>query len=76
MWIAPDALMYASENSYRTWFFFSVTGLPAKARTIRFTLKNMSNQQKLINYGHKPVMIELSGEEHLKMTKENQAMYS
>lgn len=60
MWICPDSHPYTEENSYRTWFFFNITNFSKDTRTLRFNIKNMSNQGKLIGYGLKPVFIELT----------------
>ena len=60
MWISPDSIPYLEENSYRTWFFFNVTGFSNELKTLRFKLKNFSNQTKLINNGLKPVIIEFN----------------
>ena len=42
-----------SSKLHRSWFYFSVTGVP-KDTLIQFTIKNMTNQQKLFSYGMKP----------------------
>jgi hypothetical protein len=44
IWISPDSMPYAAEpTSYRTWFLFSVTGVPKGVKTLNFLVKNMSN---------------------------------
>ncbi|CDW82706.1 zinc carboxypeptidase family protein [Stylonychia lemnae] len=75
IWIAPDSIPYQEEISYRTWFFFSITGFPKDMKTIRFRVMNMSNQGKLISYGLKSVFIEFSHQDHLKFIRENQPMF-
>ena len=41
-------------GNYRTWFYFSVTGVPAE-QCLTFTVRNMNNQGKLYKSGLKPV---------------------
>ena len=41
-------------GNYRTWFYFSVTGVP-EGESLTFTIKNMNNQGKLYKSGLKPV---------------------
>lgn len=45
IWVAGDASphMDSSGEYYRTWFYFSVTGVP-QGELLTFTFKNLSNQ--------------------------------
>jgi len=47
-----------------------------KRRTLRFRVRNTSNQAKLFSYGHKPVMLELSHKEYLAVTKGQSPVFS
>jgi len=40
---------------YRTWFYFSVTGVK-KGESLTFSIRNMGNQAKLYKMGLKPVL--------------------
>jgi hypothetical protein len=57
MYISEDSLPYtplASGSNYRTWFYFSVTGVP-RGETVIFSMRNMNNQGRLFKMGLKPV---------------------
>ena len=56
IWVSGDATphMGTDDTYYRTWFYFSVTGVP-QGELLTFTFKNLSNQTKLYNQGLKPV---------------------
>ncbi|EAS00690.3 zinc carboxypeptidase family protein (macronuclear) [Tetrahymena thermophila SB210] len=54
VWISPDAYMTQKEMKYRTWFYFSVTGVPQN-NLVYITIKNTNFQQKLYREGHQPV---------------------
>jgi hypothetical protein len=58
MYISEDSLPYtplpAGCQNYRTWFYFSVTGVP-KGETVIFSMRNMNNQGRLFKLGLKPV---------------------
>jgi len=41
-------------STYKTWFYFSVKGVPLGA-TLTFCIINLSNQVKLFKEGHLPV---------------------
>ena len=43
LWVASDASPHMESEYYRTWFYFSVTGVPA-GEMLTFTFKNLSNQ--------------------------------
>ena len=43
IWISPDAAPYINGDLYKTWFYFSVTGIP-QGETATFTFKNLNNQ--------------------------------
>jgi hypothetical protein len=84
MHICPDSWPYLPETSTgKAGFFFDVTGLPEpdkkfdeelkcdvfEPRTLRIHLKNLSNQAKLLSYGHMPVFLEVSHQDYLKLIK-------
>ena len=58
MFISEDSLPYVTlpggAQNYRTWFYFSVTGV-ARGETVIFSMRNMNNQGKLYKMGLKPV---------------------
>ena len=62
LWISPDAAPFIPEekNLFRTWFYFSVTGISETHinRVFNFRIMNSSNQFSLFSYGHKPVFSE------------------
>ena len=79
MKIAPDSWPYVPEsNMGRAGFFFSITGLSDPKmvfdqslqcdvqvqRIVKIYMKNMSNQAKLLSYGHMPVFYECSKTDH------------
>jgi len=43
LWVASDAAPHMEGNYYRTWFYFSVTGVP-QGEQLTFTFKNLNNQ--------------------------------
>ncbi len=43
IWVACDAAPHMEGEYYRTWFYFSVTGVPM-GELCTFTFKNLSNQ--------------------------------
>ena len=43
IWVACDASPHMEGEYYRTWFYFSVTGVP-QGELLTFTFKNLSNQ--------------------------------
>jgi hypothetical protein len=78
--ICPDSWPYLPETSTgKAGFFFDVSGVPeatkqfdeelkcevTEARTLRILIKNLSNQAKLLSYGHMPVYLEVSHQEYL-----------
>jgi len=43
MYISEDCLPYITNcGNYRTWFYFSVTGVP-EGETLTFSIRNMNN---------------------------------
>jgi hypothetical protein len=55
IWISGDSLPFVKEGHYRTWFYFSVTGVK-QGESVTFSIRNMGNQSKLYREGLKPVM--------------------
>jgi hypothetical protein len=53
LWVSHDGAPY-QEDGYRTWFYFSVKGVP-QGEQLTFTFKNLNNQTKLYGQGLKPV---------------------
>lgn len=47
LWISPDAAPYIQGDYYRTWFYFSVSGVPF-GETATFNFKNLNNQVRLL----------------------------
>ena len=43
IWVACDAAPHMEGEYYKTWFYFSVTGVP-QGEMLTFTFKNLSNQ--------------------------------
>ena len=43
LWVAHDAAPHMEGDYYKTWFYFSVTGMP-QGELITFTFKNLNNQ--------------------------------
>jgi len=54
MWMSGDGLPYQSSGHYKSWFYFSVKGLPREGR-VTFSVKNMALQSKLYKMGLRPV---------------------
>lgn len=90
MWTSPDGWPYMTElNSGRAGFFFAVSGFPeeqvkmdhslncvlAVPRTLHVCFKNMSNQAKLLSYGHTPVCLEVSDENYQQLIAGKMPMY-
>lgn len=84
MHVCPDSWPYLSETSTgKAGFFFDVSGIPEASkkfdedlkcevqepRTLRIHFKNLSNQAKLLSYGHMPVYLEVSHQDYLKLIK-------
>jgi hypothetical protein len=70
---------YKEDNKSRAQFLFSVSGLPEvsspeKRRVIRFRVRNMSVQGRLLGYGHKPVAVELTNKKYNEVTKGKDSM--
>ena len=52
IWVATDASPHINDGYLRTWFYFSVTGVPS-GEMLTFTFKNLSNQ--VSNIIHKSI---------------------
>ena len=52
--MSEDSLPYATQGHYRTWFYFSITGVN-KGETLTLSVRNMNNQGKLYKSDLKPV---------------------
>ena len=46
LWVSADGAPYTNECTSKTWFYFSVTGVPY-GEQLTFTFKNLSNQSRL-----------------------------
>jgi hypothetical protein len=46
MYMSQDSEPYTDKGHYRTWFYFSVSGVPANT-TLTFVMRNMNNQGAL-----------------------------
>lgn len=46
MWISQDAAPYFEADNYKTWFYFSVTGVP-QGEVVTFNFKNLNNQVRI-----------------------------
>jgi len=55
LYLSGDGLPYANVGHYRTWFYFSITGVK-KGDSLTFSIRNMGNQAKLYKNGLKPVL--------------------
>lgn len=73
IWLCHDAMPYVETVKSRAQFFFSVSNLPdavpLKRRILRFRVRNMSTQSKLLGYGHKPVVVELANKDYQDCVK-------
>ena len=81
IWICPDSLPYVEGIKTRAQFFFSVTGMPAQSsvevrRTLRFRVRNMSTQGKLLSFGHKPVALRLDKKSYGDMIAGKSPVYN
>ena len=54
MYMSQDSEPYTNKGHYRTWFYFSVKGVPIN-HTLTFVIRNMNNQGALYRAGLKPV---------------------
>ncbi len=52
--MSQDSEPYTNKGHYRTWFYFSVKGVPIN-HTLTFVIRNMNNQGALYRAGLKPV---------------------
>jgi hypothetical protein len=44
IWICPDSFPYSTNTiAYRTWFYFSVTGVGKECKCLKFNIRNMGN---------------------------------
>ena len=68
MVVCPDGYPYMTfedDDGREPGFFFSVTGLnKANMNSLRFRFPLLSNQNKLISFGHKPVVLKVSSTEY------------
>ncbi|TRY87192.1 hypothetical protein DNTS_031722 [Danionella cerebrum] len=55
VWTQPDCASTPFENSNRSWFFFSVRGLPA-GKLLKINLMNLNKQSKLYSQGMAPLV--------------------
>ena len=78
LFISGDSVPYEKAH-YKTWFYFSIKGMPADS-VIRFTIRNMGNQGKLIKNGLRPVYRSLSNQKwkrvHDQVNYKNEKGYS
>jgi hypothetical protein len=49
LWVSSDAAPYIEGDFYRTWFYFSVTGIP-QGETATFNFRNLNNQVQLLTH--------------------------
>lgn len=64
--ICPDGYPYMkfeNDDGREPGFFFSVTGVEPNSN-LRFHFPKLSNQGKLLSYGHKPVYLKVSDIEY------------
>ena len=54
VYMSQDAEPYSNKGHYRTWFYFSVKGVP-RNQSLTFVIRNMNNQGSLYRAGLKPV---------------------
>jgi hypothetical protein len=47
--VSPDAAPYIEGDYYRTWFYFSVAGVP-QGDQLTFTFRNLNNQVSANTY--------------------------
>ena len=63
-------MFFEDDDSREPGFFFSVSGVPAeeaKNRHLRFNFNKLSNQSKLLSFGHRPIAVEVSHQEFLDL---------
>ena len=70
---------YVETVKNRAQFFFSVTGLPEvsspeKRRVLRFRIRNLTIQGKVLSYGHKPIAVELNSKRYNEVVKGKASM--
>lgn len=61
LYISADSQPYVDELYYKTWFYFSVTGV-RPSTVVNFTIRNMKNQTKLYQAGMRPVFKTVSSD--------------
>ena len=54
LFMSGDGLPYTATGHYKSWFYFSITGVP-KDSVVTFSVKNMALQSKLYKMGLRPV---------------------
>ncbi len=60
LWIRPDCAETPYETNYRTWFYFSVSGVPSGS-TLSFRIMNMNKQHGLYAQDYRPITRALPG---------------
>ena len=63
-------MFFEDDDSREPGFFFSVSGVPkdkSKDRYLKFNFNKLSNQSKLLSFGHKPIALEVSHQEYLDL---------
>ena len=78
MVVCPDGYPYMrfeDDDGREPGFFFSVTGLNKKENmsSLRFRFPLLSNQTKLLSFGHKPVVLKVSSSEYEDLIKGKKA---
>ena len=61
LYISSDSKPYVDEIYYKSWFYFSITGV-RPSTGITFTIRNMKNMSKLYTAGMRPVFMTQSAE--------------
>ena len=52
LWVAADSAPFLEGDYYKTWFYFSVTGVPV-GEQLTFTFKNLNNQVSSLYFSFK-----------------------
>lgn len=61
LYISADGQPYADEILFKSWFYFSITGV-RPSTTVTFTIRNLKNQSKLFAAGLRPVFKTVSAD--------------
>ena len=67
-------MCFEDDDGREPGFFFSVTGVPENSN-IRFQFPKLSNQHKLMSYGHKPVYLKVSNEDYQDLISGRKGFY-